>query len=134
MVLRDFKWLNWKGDINVCSFQSIGTRPTTDSPFPKTYSPGDHSCVTDPVGFSFLTLEISADVLHLQCWYHVPGADGTQSIIMQCTNDTSCQDFEVRDIQIVPQSLTPPTVLCGNLQNTSSLGFLCVNGTFIGTN
>jgi len=96
VLMRDFQWLNWTGDIN-------------------TYNPGDRSCVTDP------------------CWYDVPGADGTQSIIMQCYNSTSCDDFEFRDIQIIPQSLKAPTVLCNNLQNTSSLGFLCVNGTFVDT-
>jgi hypothetical protein len=78
-------------------------------------------------------LQMPTNIHFVQCWYAVPEADGTQSIVMQCTNNTSCQDFEVRDIQIIPQSLTPPTVLCGNLQNSSSLGFLCVNGTFVGT-
>ncbi|KAG8991893.1 hypothetical protein FRB93_002513 [Tulasnella sp. JGI-2019a] len=95
VLMRDFTWLNWKGDIN-------------------TYNRGDRSCVTDP------------------CWYDVPGADGTQAAVIQCANATSCENFSMSNIQIVPQSYPQslPSIICQNVAAAPSLGFVCQNGTF----
>jgi hypothetical protein len=71
----------------------------------------------------------------VQCWYDVPGADGTQSIVIQCANSTSCSDYRLRNIEVVPQSSKPPSVLCTYLESTSNpeLGFVCTNGTYVPT-
>jgi hypothetical protein len=72
---------------------------------------------------------------HPQCWYDadVPAADGTQAVILLCANSTTCNNFEFRDFQVIPQKEVLPTVLCNNVQNSTTLGLLCVNGTFVQT-
>ena len=82
-----------------------------------TYQPGDGSCVTNP------------------CWYGVPGADGTQAVVVGCTNSTSCQNYQFEQIEIVPQSDAVPKINCTNLGSAlnPNLGLICQNGTFIAT-
>ncbi|KZO91806.1 glycoside hydrolase family 28 protein [Calocera viscosa TUFC12733] len=78
-----------------------------------TYHPGDGSCVSDP------------------CWYYEPGADGTQAILFRC-NPGACQNFNVSNINIRPQSGVPATIICNNPPvNSSHPGYACINGTFI---
>ncbi|GFZ45367.1 hypothetical protein JCM24511_03093 [Saitozyma sp. JCM 24511] len=82
-----------------------------------TYQRGDWSCVTNP------------------CWYDVPGADGTQSIVIQCSNSTSCSDYQLKNIQVTPMSSKPASVLCTYLDAKANpqLGFVCTNGTYVPT-
>ncbi|WWC62394.1 uncharacterized protein I303_104990 [Kwoniella dejecticola CBS 10117] len=80
-----------------------------------TYQPGDGSCVTDP------------------CWYDVPGADGTQAIVIGCSNSTACSNFEFQNIQVIPQSYATTQINCTNLESGSNpkLGIVCTNGTLM---
>ncbi|EMC97953.1 glycoside hydrolase family 28 protein [Baudoinia panamericana UAMH 10762] len=84
-----------------------------------TFRPGDGSCVTDP------------------CWYNVglPNLTHTEAIIVECNTNTSCVNFEMTGIEIIPQSLDAPTVICLNATAAlnSDLGFDCSNGTFVPT-
>lgn len=82
-----------------------------------TYQPGDLSCVTDP------------------CWYDVglPDLKHTEAIIIECNTDSSCKDFTTSNIQLIPESMDSPTVVCINATRALNpdLGFSCRNGTFI---
>lgn len=82
-----------------------------------TFSPGDGSCVTDP------------------CWYNVglPALSHTEAIILECNTNVSCSNFEMSNIQLYPQSLAAPTVICMNATAALNpkLGFACKNGTFV---
>ncbi|EME86029.1 glycoside hydrolase family 28 protein [Pseudocercospora fijiensis CIRAD86] len=82
-----------------------------------TYAPGDGSCVSDP------------------CWYNagLPGLKHTEAIIIECNTNQSCQNFEMKNIQIFPQSALPPTVICMNAtaHSNPALGFRCENGTYM---
>nr|XP_019000834.1 uncharacterized protein I203_06476 [Kwoniella mangroviensis CBS 8507]OCF64295.1 hypothetical protein I203_06476 [Kwoniella mangroviensis CBS 8507] len=80
-----------------------------------TYQPGDGSCVTDP------------------CWYDVPGSDGTQAIVIGCSNSTACSDFKFQNIQVTPQSYAETKINCTNLEPASNpnLGIVCTNGTLV---
>ncbi|WWC88832.1 uncharacterized protein L201_003746 [Kwoniella dendrophila CBS 6074] len=80
-----------------------------------TYHPGDGSCVTSP------------------CWYDVPGSDGTQAIVIGCSNSTTCKDFRFQNIQVIPQSYAQTQINCTNLDSASNpnLGLVCTNGTLI---
>ncbi|OCK86060.1 glycoside hydrolase family 28 protein [Lepidopterella palustris CBS 459.81] len=82
-----------------------------------TFSPGDGSCVTDP------------------CWYDIglPGLRHTEAIVIECNTNTSCQNFTLENIQVWPQSMEVPTVVCINATTelNPKLGFECRNGTFI---
>ncbi|KAI6855612.1 hypothetical protein KC338_g7565 [Hortaea werneckii] len=82
-----------------------------------TYMPGDGSCASDP------------------CWYNVglPNLAHTEAVILECNSETSCQDFELSNIQVMPQSMEPPTVICMNAEAelNPDLGFDCRNGTFV---
>lgn len=71
----------------------------------------------------------------------VPGADRTQAVIIQCSNSTSCQNYKLENIEIVPEVLCAssprrshrrfaPTSI---LLSTRILGFICQNGTYIAT-
>ncbi|KAI9695474.1 MAG: hypothetical protein M1820_008576 [Bogoriella megaspora] len=81
-----------------------------------TFSPGDGSCVTDP------------------CWYDqgLPSLKHTEAIIIECNTNTSCQNFQTSGVQVFPQNLEAPTVICLNatIELNPDLGFDCVNGTF----
>lgn len=79
-----------------------------------TYSPGDGSCASHP------------------CWYEVEGGDGTQAVIMNCASPETCKNYVLEDIQVVPESDAPPTVLCENVGATTNpnLGMTCENGVF----
>ncbi|KUJ07419.1 pectin lyase-like protein [Mollisia scopiformis] len=85
-----------------------------------TFSPGDGSCVTDP------------------CWYNVglveevPGLH-TEAVVIECNTNTSCQNFALENIQVIPQDLSQPTVVCLNATQELNprLGFSCQNGTFV---
>lgn len=82
-----------------------------------TFSPGDGSCASDP------------------CWYNVglPNLKHTEAVIVECNTNTSCQNFAVENVQIFPQDLSAPTVICLNATTELNprLGFECANGTFV---
>lgn len=82
-----------------------------------TFSPGDGSCASDP------------------CWYNVglPDLKHTEAVIVECNTNSSCQNFALKNIQIFPQSLAPPTAVCINATTELNphLGFSCANGTFV---
>jgi hypothetical protein len=82
-----------------------------------TFQPGDGSCVTDP------------------CWYNIglPDLKHTESIIIECNTDSSCQGFEVDNIQVFPENPEPATVVCLSATEklNPKLGFECRNGTDI---
>lgn len=82
-----------------------------------TFTPGDRSCVTDP------------------CWYDVglPNLKHTEAIIMECNTDASCKNFVTSNIQVIPESLDVPTLVCINATQelNPGLGFECKNGTFV---
>ncbi|KAH8703608.1 pectin lyase fold/virulence factor [Talaromyces proteolyticus] len=82
-----------------------------------TFRPGDGSCVTDP------------------CWYDVglQNLNHTEAIIIECNTNSSCKNFVVENIQVVPESATPPTMICINATEelNPELGFDCRNGTYI---
>ncbi|KAF7714839.1 Galacturan 1,4-alpha-galacturonidase [Penicillium ucsense] len=63
-----------------------------------TYHPGDGSCTSDP------------------CWYDagLPSLNHTESVIIQCNTASSCKDFKLKNIQVIPQSLAKPTAICVN--------------------
>lgn len=69
------------------------------------------------------------------CWYNVglPNLAHTEAIILECNSETSCKDFELSNIQVIPQSMEPPTVICMNAEAelNPDLGFDCRNGTFV---
>jgi hypothetical protein len=82
-----------------------------------TFQHGDRSCVTDP------------------CWYDVglPGLRGTEAVIIECNTNVSCRNFALSNIQVFPQSMAAPTVICMNATASLNphLGFYCANGTFV---
>ncbi|KAF2767678.1 pectin lyase-like protein [Teratosphaeria nubilosa] len=82
-----------------------------------TFQPGDGSCVTDP------------------CWYDVglPNLTHTEAIIIECNTDSSCKNFKTSNIDILPQSMDAPSVICinANAELNPSLGFVCANGTYV---
>ena len=82
-----------------------------------TFAPGDGSCVSDP------------------CWYDQGLSDlkHTEAIIIECNTNSSCQNFKTSGIEVFPQSLEPPTVICLNAaaELNPVLGFDCVNGTLV---
>ena len=79
-------------------------------------NPGDGSCVTDP------------------CWYDVglPNRKKTESIIVECSNTTSCRNFQFENINVFPESMQDPTVVCMDATKklNPGLGIRCENGTF----
>ncbi|CZR64156.1 probable exopolygalacturonase [Phialocephala subalpina] len=84
-----------------------------------TFSPGDGSCASDP------------------CWYNVglPNLKHTEAVVVECNTNSSCQNFAVENVQIFPQDLSAPTVVCLNATKELNprLGFECANGTFVPT-
>lgn len=80
------------------------------------FAPGDASCASDP------------------CWYDVPGADGTQAVVMTCATETSCKNFQVEDVEVMPQkAYEMPSIMCTNVAAASSpnFGIECKNGTYV---
>ena len=82
-----------------------------------TFRPGDGSCVSDP------------------CWYNLglPNLSHTESIIIECNTESSCKNFALEDIQVIPQNLEDPTAICINATAALNpqLGFDCRNGTYL---
>ncbi|KAJ9630570.1 hypothetical protein H2203_001093 [Taxawa tesnikishii (nom. ined.)] len=82
-----------------------------------TFNPGDGSCVTDP------------------CWYNVglPNLTHTEAVIIECNTNSSCTNFVTKNIQLVPESMAAPSVICLNAtaELNPNLGFPCRNGTFV---
>lgn len=82
-----------------------------------TWRPGDGSCVSNP------------------CWYDagLPSLNHTETVIIECNTAASCMNFSVNNIQVIPQSMAPPTVICINAtaQLNPQLGFDCRNGTYL---
>jgi hypothetical protein len=79
------------------------------------YQPGDASCASDP------------------CWYDIPEADGTQAVIMTCATDTSCKNFRVENVQVIPQKQEAPSIMCTHVSTASNpdFGIGCINGTYV---
>jgi hypothetical protein len=81
------------------------------------FHPGDLSCVSDP------------------CWYNLglPDLQHTEAIIVECNTETSCENFQTENIQVFPQSMADPTVICidAEAKLNPELGFTCQNGTFV---
>ena len=71
------------------------------------------------------------------CWYNVglPNLTHTETIIVECNTAESCKDFTFKNIDVVPQTLAPPKVICFNAtaKLNPKLGFDCANGTYIPT-
>lgn len=71
------------------------------------------------------------------CWYDagLPNLRHTEAIIVECNTNTSCKNFEMSNIEVFPQSLEAPTVICINAtaELNPNLGFDCRNGTYIPT-
>jgi polygalacturonase len=84
-----------------------------------TFSPGDGSCASDP------------------CWYNVglPDLKHTEAVIIECNTNSSCQNFALKNLEIFPESLAPPTTICINATAglNPHLGIHCRNGTLIPT-
>lgn len=82
-----------------------------------TFRPGDGSCTTDP------------------CWYDdgLKNLNHTEAVIIECNTETSCKNFALDNIQIIPQSMEAPTAVCINATTALNpkLGFDCRNGTFV---
>ncbi|KAJ5820141.1 pectin lyase-like protein [Penicillium riverlandense] len=82
-----------------------------------TWRPGDGSCVSDP------------------CWYDegLPNLKHTEAVIIECNTETSCRNFAVDNIQVIPQNMAEPTVICMNAtaELNPDLGFNCHNGTYL---
>ncbi|BEI88598.1 uncharacterized protein CcaverHIS019_0113160 [Cutaneotrichosporon cavernicola] len=80
-----------------------------------TFHPGDASCASTP------------------CWYDVPGATGSEAVIMTCANADSCRGFNVENVQVIPQDYSDPSIMCTNVGTASNpeFGIDCVNGTFV---
>ncbi|KAH8080064.1 pectin lyase fold/virulence factor [Filobasidium floriforme] len=85
------------------------------------YDPGDRSCVSDP------------------CWYDASISDrenpGTHSVVLECSNSTTCSGFTMENIQVFPQPVLEPNVICINVGEESNpdLGFRCPGGNYNGT-
>ncbi|KAJ7185899.1 pectin lyase fold/virulence factor [Mycena filopes] len=78
--------------------------------------PGDGSCISNP------------------CWYSVPKADGTQSIIFDDFYAGTVQDISVKDVLVVPDRfLVLPTVICNASVTPKEVGFKCWNGLYLPT-
>ncbi|KAH9842792.1 pectin lyase fold/virulence factor [Rhodofomes roseus] len=84
-----------------------------------TFRPGDGSCASDP------------------CWYNVglPNLTHTEAIIIECNTNTSCQNFQLSNINVYPQTMAQPTVICIDTEPelNPELGFVCANGTYVPT-
>lgn len=76
---------------------------------------GDASCASNP------------------CWYDIDGADGTQAVVMTCATDQSCKNFQVDDVQVVPQKDDSPSIMCTQVAAATNpnFGIACINGTFV---
>lgn len=81
-----------------------------------TYQPGDGSCASDP------------------CWYNagLPNLQHTEAIILECNTAASCKNFVTENIQLYPQSMDAPHLICMNAtaELNPRLGFDCRNGTY----
>jgi hypothetical protein len=53
--------------------------------------------------------------------------------VVECNTDTSCRDFEMRNIQLFPQKMEAPRTICFNATAdlNPKLGFDCANATFV---
>lgn len=82
-----------------------------------TFRPGDGSSVSDP------------------CWYDdgLSNLTHTEAIIIEWNTNSSCNNFALSNIQVFPQSMEPPTVICINAtaELNPNLGFDCTNGTYV---
>jgi hypothetical protein len=82
-----------------------------------TFRPGDGSCVTDP------------------CWYNagLPDLKHTEAVIIECNTNSSCMNFALSGIEVFPQNMATPSVVCMNATASLNphLGFNCANGTFV---
>ncbi|KAF7360116.1 Glycoside hydrolase family 28 protein [Mycena venus] len=78
--------------------------------------PGDGSCISDP------------------CWYHVAGADGTQSIIFDDFYPSTVEDISATNILVVPDRfLVLPKVICNASVTPEKVGFKCWDGLYLPT-
>jgi len=59
----------------------------------------------------------------------------TEAVVVECNTEQSCKDFKFSNIEVFPQSLDAPSVVCINATAAlnPSLGFDCANGTFVPT-
>ncbi|CAK5278448.1 unnamed protein product [Mycena citricolor] len=79
-------------------------------------NPGDGSCISDP------------------CWYHVAGADGTQSIIFDSLHAGSATNLSATGIAVVPDAPSErPTVMYNASVTPGDVGFRCWDGPYIPT-
>ncbi|KAH9934766.1 pectin lyase fold/virulence factor [Fomitopsis serialis] len=60
-----------------------------------------------------------------------PG-DGSCAIIVECNTDSSCRNFQMSNINVYPQTMAQPTVICIDAEANLNpeLGFVCANGTY----
>lgn len=59
----------------------------------------------------------------------------TEAVVVECNTEQSCKNFEFTNIEVFPQSLDVPSVVCINATAAlnPNLGFDCANGTFVPT-
>ncbi|KAJ7269534.1 pectin lyase fold/virulence factor [Mycena rebaudengoi] len=80
------------------------------------HHPGDGSCISDP------------------CWYNVPKADGTQSIVFEDFYPNTAHNISAMNILVVPDRLFAlPRVLCNATVTPPHVGFKCWDGLYIPT-
>lgn len=65
----------------------------------------------------------------------LPNLKHTEAIIVECNTNVSCKNFAMSNIELIPQSMDSPTVICMNATASlnPNLGFECTNGTYTAT-
>ena len=117
--MENLTWANFTGTIN-------------------TFKPGDGSCASNVSIAALLHRGCGyADDVTQPCWYNVglPNLTHTETTIVECNTAESCKDFTFKNIDVVPQTLARPKVICFNAtaELNPKLGFDCANGTYIPT-
>ena len=63
----------------------------------------------------------------------MPTLDGSQAIVITCGSDTACQNYQFKNVQLLPFNSKPATTICLNATAALNpkLGFECTNGTYL---